>query len=114
MQSYRLRGVKKNTSEALLNRHPIHDVVDEGVHEDAVFVDARRRARLLGLRARAVEALSEYTERRAIGFDPERVPERGENFAALLRGLVDFVRNVDAGVAPEREDVVAFSRAPFC
>lgn len=59
MQSYRLRGVKKNTSEALLNRHPIHDVVDEGVHEDAVFVDARRRARLLGLRARAVEALSE-------------------------------------------------------
>lgn len=54
MQSYRLRGVKK-----LLNRHPIHDVVDEGVHEDAVFVDARRRARLLGLRARAVEALSE-------------------------------------------------------
>ena len=54
MQSYRLRGVKR-----LLNRHPIHDVVDEGVHEDAVFVDARRRARLLGLRARAVEALSE-------------------------------------------------------
>lgn len=54
MQSYRLRGVKE-----LLNRHPIHDVVDEGVHEDAVFVDARRRARLLGLRARAVEALSE-------------------------------------------------------
>lgn len=57
MQSYRLRGVKE--LHVVLNRHPIHDVVDEGVHEDAVFVDARRRARLLGLRARAVEALSE-------------------------------------------------------